>query len=180
MKQVRTRARASAVAALTFAAGAMSLPGCAQRIIAITSEPEGALVTLNDVQVGRTPVEVEFTYFGVYDVRLSKPGFEPLSTSAEAKAPLHEWPIVDIFAAAIPTKKVTRIDWHFTLEPARDDVPGMLERAASLRGELGAPTASGEAAPASETTPPSEATPTSEPAEPSPTDATEPTSDPAP
>lgn len=48
--------------------------GCVRRTITITSEPSGALVHLNDTEIGRTPVTVGFTHYGVYDVRLSHEG----------------------------------------------------------------------------------------------------------
>lgn len=111
--------------------------GCVERRIHITSEPGGALVTLNDVEVGATPCEVDFTYFGVYDVRLKKHGFEPLVTTAEAKAPFHEWPLIDLAAMAIPVRKRTRIDWHFVLEPTIEDREALINRAATLRADLG-------------------------------------------
>lgn len=109
------------------AAGALA--GCVDRRIAITSDPTGATVILNDVEVGRTPLEVDFTSFGTYDVRLRMEGYEPLSTSAEAKAPIHEWPGIDLLAHAWPSTTRTRIEWHFVLEPARPDVDGLVERA---------------------------------------------------
>lgn len=113
------------------------LPGCAERRIHISSDPSGALVALNDVEVGRTPCEVDFTYFGVYDVRLKKPGYEPLITKAEAEAPPHEWPGVDLAAMAVPVRKRTRINWHFTLQPAVEDRAGLLTRARELRETMG-------------------------------------------
>jgi hypothetical protein len=113
-----------------------SLAGCVERRMVITSEPQGALVTLNDVEVGETPCEVDFTYFGVYDVRLKKEGFEPLATKAEAKAPFHEWPVVDLVALAVPVKKSTKIEWHFVLEAATEDRGALIERAGDLRGQM--------------------------------------------
>jgi hypothetical protein len=50
------------------------LGGCIRRSITITSQPAGALVWLNDEEIGRTPVTVPFTYYGVYDVRLEHEG----------------------------------------------------------------------------------------------------------
>ena len=61
------------------------LGGCVKRTIMVTSDPEGALVWLNEREVGRTPVEVEFLYYGTYDVRLVKDGYEPLLTKGEAE-----------------------------------------------------------------------------------------------
>lgn len=112
------------------------LPGCADRRISITSEPPGALVHLNDTEVGRTPCEVNFTWFGVYDVRLEKEGFEPLITTAEARAPIHEWPGIDLAMMFIPVTKRTRIEWHFVLQPEQNDPDALLLRAADLRDQL--------------------------------------------
>ncbi len=121
---------------LLIGLGSTLLAGCVERRIHITSEPSGAAVTLNDVDVGRTPCEVDFTYFGTYEVRLRHPGYETLVTAAEARAPLHEQPGIDFAAMFIPGTKRTRIDWHFDLEPARNDPAEMIERADALRGRL--------------------------------------------
>jgi hypothetical protein len=71
------------VAQFGIVIGASTLVGCVERTISITSEPRGALVYLNDEEVGRTPVSVPFTYYGVYDVRLER---EPEWASVEAAA----------------------------------------------------------------------------------------------
>src|SRR6202000_2421377 len=44
--------------------------GCVERKITIGSAPAGAIVTLNDEEVGRTPVTVPFTWYGDYDIVL--------------------------------------------------------------------------------------------------------------
>lgn len=114
-----------------------TLVGCAsERRIVVTSEPKGARVYLNDVDVGVTPVEVDFTYFGVYDVRLRKSGYEPLSTARKAEAPFHEWPGIDLVALALPGREVTEIAWHFVLEPADEDAAALIERARGLRDRV--------------------------------------------
>ncbi len=96
--------------------GAMSL-GCVERRLMITSQPAGALVFLNDQEVGRTPLEVPFTWYGVYDVRLEQEGYQTLETKQEAKRPWWEAPGPDLFAEAIPNKRV-QIDWAFEMQPA--------------------------------------------------------------
>ena len=92
-----------------------SIAGCVQRKIKINSQPEGALVYLNDQEVGRTPLTINFTWYGVYDVRLTKEGYQPLWTTAKAEAPFWENPPFDLFAEAVPNAKVV-IDWNFELE----------------------------------------------------------------
>ncbi|MBL8757212.1 MAG: PEGA domain-containing protein [Phycisphaerae bacterium] len=127
-----------------LAAGTLVACGRQERTIAITSEPPGAVVWLNDYELGRTPVETDFTFFGVYDVRLSKPGYEPLLTSREAQAPLHEQPGIDLVAAALPGVRRTRIEWHFVLAPVAESADprgaedALIERAKALREQAAA------------------------------------------
>lgn len=117
----------------------LATTGCIERRIRITSEPAGALVRLNDVEVGVTPLEVDFTYYGVYDVRLSKDGYQPLVTSAEAKAPWWETPGIDLVSEAWPGRNVSLIEWSFTLAPAQDDPDAIIERARELRAREALP-----------------------------------------
>ncbi|MFA5865260.1 MAG: PEGA domain-containing protein [Phycisphaerae bacterium] len=72
--------------------------GCVERTITINSEPKGALVYLNDKEVGRTPVTVPFQWYGDYDVILRKDGFEPLKTHNKVVQPWYEYIPADIFA----------------------------------------------------------------------------------
>lgn len=115
---------------------------CATRHIEVTSEPAGATVFLNDVEIGRTPTRTRFTYYGVYDVLLVKDGYEPLRTHARARAPLHEYPPVDLAAAAWPGGTDSVVRWQFTLEPALETTlkpedldAALLDRARALRAE---------------------------------------------
>lgn len=114
--------------------------GCMSRRVSITSEPIGATVTVNDIEIGRTPVEADFTYYGVYDVLVTKDGFEPLRAKARAKAPLYEFPPVDLAASATNAERVVR--WHFALTPAlerklttEEFERGLMDRARTLRNE---------------------------------------------
>ncbi|MFO0833017.1 MAG: PEGA domain-containing protein [Phycisphaerales bacterium] len=95
---------------------ALLLNGCATRTIEVTSDPPGATVVANDVELGRTPLSADFTYYGSYDVLVTKPGYEPLRTVATARAPFYEYPPVDL--AAAPVSPHTTIYWHFTLSPS--------------------------------------------------------------
>ncbi len=132
-------------AAFALAGAPFLLPGCTQRTLSITSQPEGAMVWLNDVEVGRTPVDVDFKWFGTYDVRVVKEGYEPLLTSREAVAPVYEYPVIDLITAPLPLH--TRLAWHFDLTPTPESIDKLaaerelLDRAAAMRQTAGAPTA---------------------------------------
>ncbi|MEX0653511.1 MAG: PEGA domain-containing protein [Phycisphaeraceae bacterium] len=116
--------------------------GCVQRTIHITSEPSGALVHLNDEEVGRTPLSVPFTFYGVYDVRLDAEGHEPLWTAAKADAPWWEFPGPDLVAEMVPGTR-SDVRWHFTLDPAPApedvDADALRDRARELRATTPAP-----------------------------------------
>ena len=136
----RVRPRA-ARAAVLLAASVAALTGCADRRLVITSDPPGARVWVNDVDVGRTPTQAEFTYFGVYDVRVQKEGFETIITSVKAEQPLYEYPPFDLAAEAVGAR--TRVEWHFALQPvpettqpAAEFEQGVLERGRELRTQL--------------------------------------------
>src|SRR3954453_16159500 len=62
--------RLKMLALALLAAAALGLTGCVERKITIGSDPPGAILLLNDVEVGRTPVTVPFTTYGDYDIRL--------------------------------------------------------------------------------------------------------------
>ena len=121
--------------------------GCVQRTISITSEPKGALVYLNDVEVGRTPVTVPFTFYGVYDVRMEAEGYQPLWTKQKAKAPWWETPGVDLLAEAVPKGKA-ELNWHFTMNeqlPADQvDADVLLDHAKQLRAVTSKPALTGQ------------------------------------
>lgn len=92
--------------------------GCVERRLLITSEPAGALVYLNDQEVGRTPLEVPFTWYGRYDVRLEREGYRTLETERVAEQPWWEKPGPDLLAEALPGKRV-EIAWHIEMIKAQ-------------------------------------------------------------
>ena len=110
--------------------------GCVERRVEVTSDPSGARVWLNDELIGVTPCEAGFTYYGKYDVRLALEGYEPIHEGREMKAPIYEYPIVDLAATAVPIDFESVNRWHFVLT-ATDEIAGdrdaLIDRAAELR-----------------------------------------------
>lgn len=83
------------VAALILAGGGLVCTGCIRRTVTIKTDPQGAAVMLNDQLVGTTPVTVDFTWYGDYDVILRKEGYETLRTHHRIQTPWYELPGVD-------------------------------------------------------------------------------------
>lgn len=93
--------------------------GCVRSKVVITSEPEGAVVTMNGENLGTTPVERPFTWYWYYDIVASKDGYETKKERHRFKAPVYLWVPLDLIMEAMPfyvtdTKKV-----HLVLEPAQ-------------------------------------------------------------
>ena len=85
---------------------AVCATGCGRvnRQITITSEPEGAIVTLSDKEVGRTPVTIDYAWHGEYDVILRFPekGYETLNTSAVIDRRWYDYPPLDLLVYLTP------------------------------------------------------------------------------
>jgi hypothetical protein len=109
--------------------------GCVRRTITITSKPPGALVWLNDREVGRTPVDVDFTHYGTFHVRLVHEDYEPMVTTGSARPPWWDNVGPDLVAEIIPAEIHARIEWHYDLLPLDDASEALMERAQQFRAK---------------------------------------------
>jgi hypothetical protein len=64
--------------------------GCVQRRMTIRSDPPGALVYVDDYQIGTTPVSTDFVYYGTRKIRLVKDGYETLTVRQPFPLPWYE------------------------------------------------------------------------------------------
>ncbi len=131
-------ARKSGIAYAIIGFMTIALAGCVERRLTINTEPQGAMVILNDQEIGTSPVTVSFNWYGDYWVRLSKNGYEALNTHRKLKAPLHDYfPFDFITEVLYPGRIVDTYEWTFALAPkeypTRDQ---LIENGAFLRGEL--------------------------------------------
>ncbi len=107
--------------------------GCVKRNILITTEPSGALVWVNDREVGKTPIEIDFLYYGEYDVRIEKSGKEPIMTAKYPQRPFWDVPVIDFVAEVSPFTFESNTTWHFNLETRNDDADLLIHRAKEIR-----------------------------------------------
>lgn len=75
-----------AIAAALLAAAS----GCVQRRMTIRSNPPGALVYVDDYQIGTTPVSTDFVYYGTRKIRLVKDGYETLTVRQPFPLPWYQ------------------------------------------------------------------------------------------
>ena len=98
----------------------MVLAGCVERELTINTTPQGALVSLNDEEIGVSPVKVNFNWYGDYCVRISKEGYETLNTHRKLKGPWYDKFPFDFFAQIVnPNRIVDSYEWTFELSPRR-------------------------------------------------------------
>ncbi len=114
---------------------AFFLAGCVQRRLTVVTEPEGAIVWLNDEEIGAAPVTVNFNWYGDYRVRIEKPGYETLRSNRLLERPLHDWPGIDFVAQVLwPGHIVDEYMWEFELQPYQPTEAGeLLEQAEAMR-----------------------------------------------
>ncbi|MCP4759966.1 MAG: PEGA domain-containing protein [Planctomycetes bacterium] len=119
---------------LTLAA---TTTGCVRRTIRITSEPAGALVWLNHHEIGRTPVEVDFTHYGTYDLLIKKDGWEPMIGVVPMGFRIHGTPGLDLALEVLPIHTHSLVEWHVDMVPRDNDHSSLLNRAANMRTQAG-------------------------------------------
>jgi hypothetical protein len=125
---------------LTFACLIVSLllSGCVERKLTINTEPQGARVILNDEEIGTSPVTVSFEWYGDYNVRISKEGFQTLKTHRKLKAPWYDYFPFDFFAQIVnPNRIVDSYEWSFTLAPqTQPNREELIQNAQKLKKQL--------------------------------------------
>jgi hypothetical protein len=123
---------------MCFMATIAFLTGCVERKLTINTRPNDAIVVLNDEEVGKSPVTVNFNWYGDYKVRISKEGYQTLNTHRELKRPWYDGFPFDFFAQVLnPERIIDSYEWTFKLEKkkqiGRDELIG---NAQSLREQL--------------------------------------------
>ena len=138
---VVTRAASRRLAACVVLAGVIisNFTGCngVRWRLTITSEPSGAIVYLNNKEIGKTPISRNFVYSGVYDIKCYKEGYEMKETYYKAGRPWYLYPGIDFFAENFtPGELRDEQTCHITLEQKRE-IPRneLYENACKLRDE---------------------------------------------
>jgi hypothetical protein len=117
-----------------LAAGLLS--GCVERRFVITSNPPGATVYREGMQLGVTPVDDSFVYYGDRVYTLVLDGFEPRKVKQPAPPPWYEIPPLDFITENLLPFKIrdVRRPEPYQLQPLQTPNPNqVLDRAQQLR-----------------------------------------------
>ena len=81
---------------LALLAALMLLPsGCVRRRLNVFSNPPGALVYVDNQQIGTTPCSVDFTYYGTRKIQIVKDNYETLTVKQTFNPPWYQYPPID-------------------------------------------------------------------------------------
>jgi hypothetical protein len=111
--------------------------GCVRRRLNVRSNPPGALVYVDNQQIGTTPCSVDFTYYGTREIRLIKPGYETLTVNQPIPTPWYQVPPLDFVSENLTPTKI-RDNRTVTYDMAPQIVvptEQLLDRANQLRQE---------------------------------------------
>ena len=95
--------------------------------IQIESTPYGALVTLNGVEKGRTPIVVQERFRGTADFLLELEGYEPYRSALDLRPKWYEVPPFDLM---IPSKDRS---FHIEMQHETKDNEALRRRALEFR-----------------------------------------------
>jgi hypothetical protein len=134
--------------------------GCVRRRMTVRSNPPGAKVYVDDIEIGTTPVSTNFTYYASRKITLMKDGYRTETTYHRVLPTWYELPGVDFFSENLyPRELRDERVVDFQLVP-QENVPlnELLNRAEALRenAQTGAisPLLPGQATPQPEQLPP--------------------------
>jgi hypothetical protein len=120
---------------LSLTVFSLLMPGCVHRIMTVKSEPDGALVYMNEQEIGRTPLSKEFLWYGNYDVVVRKEGYATLKTQTPVMPPLWQIIPIDLVTDLMPLTDEHVLVYH--LQPAAPSDPAaLMAHAEDMRGML--------------------------------------------
>jgi len=127
--------------------------GCVARRLTILSNPPGALVYIDDVEIGTTPISTHYTYYGTRKIRMVKAGYETLTVMQPIGSPWWDNYLTEFFSEnLVPGELRDHRIFSFDLKPQQIVPPAeLLSRAQELRRNSAIPPA--ETAPREYTTP---------------------------
>ncbi|MEN6494518.1 MAG: PEGA domain-containing protein [Thermoguttaceae bacterium] len=138
---VRRRCQLRRAGVLVAVVALTCLPGCVQRRMTIRSNPPGALVYIDNNEIGVTPVSTSFIYYGTREIRLVKDGCETLTVLQPMWPPWYQIPPLDFFSEnLVPGELRDQRTFTYQLRP-QVVVPSdqLIQRAEGLRSAAQAP-----------------------------------------
>lgn len=109
--------------------------GCVRRRFTVRTNPPGAVLYVDNQEIGVTPVATSYTYYGTREIRLEKDGYEPVVKLHTFRTPWYQYPGLDFVSEnVIPWEIRDQRELDFEMVPLRIVPPEELRgRAEQLR-----------------------------------------------
>lgn len=135
MDRNRALGRRPAVVVALGGLAAVALTGCVERRYTVRTDPPGALVVVNDEEIGPSPTSRSFTYYGTRKITLIKDGYQTQTILQPLDAPWWDAPVIDFFSEnVVPVTLRDEREFVYKLTPAT--VPAsndLIQRAEGMR-----------------------------------------------
>jgi len=126
---------------LALVGALIGLSGCVERRYTIRTNPPGALVVVNDEEIGATPVSRSYTYYGDRKIKLMLDGHETQTVIQPIKAPWWDNLATEFFTEnLIPYTFRDEREFTYDLVPKTEpDSAELLKNGQDLRATAQAP-----------------------------------------
>lgn len=133
MSKVSGRMQWAALAAAIVAS--IGSTGCVERRYTIRTEPPGALVVVNNEEIGTTPVSKSYVFYGDRDITVIADGYQTQRIIQPIDAPWWDNQFTEFFTEnLIPATLRDEREFQYKLEPAVNPSEGeLVGRAEELR-----------------------------------------------
>lgn len=116
--------------------------GCVRRRLTLMSDPPGAVVSLDKVEIGKTPISCNFEHYGNRELRLVKEGYETHTQMISLRAPWYQWAGLDFVSEVLVPHQITdRKTFRIKMRPQKavspDDLIAQAEHMKSLAHSSG-------------------------------------------
>lgn len=101
----------------------MVLNGCVTRSLTIRTEPAGAMVYVNDVLKGKSPVSYDFEWYGWHRVMIRKEGYKRVDDRKMMRAPFYLWIPLDLAMELLPLRIRDARTWDYVMVPQEEAIP---------------------------------------------------------
>ena len=118
-----------------FVLASPSVEGRVRRRLTIRSDPPGALVYIDDQEIGITPVSTSFTFYGTRKIQLIKDGYEMVTVKRTFRAPWYQITPLDFFTENLLSRELRDervLDFKLAPQRIRSDTE-LRQRGSQLR-----------------------------------------------
>lgn len=110
--------------------------GCVERTLRIQTNPPGATITVNDEEVGPSPANFRFLFYGKYEIIARKEGYRTVRTTYDTAMPWYEIPPLDLISETLVAGTLHDVHDVPTIELTPAETPtvsDLVTRATELR-----------------------------------------------